>query len=217
MTWYEFFKKNEKEINIIEDNIMQDVFNGENILPDWIDWYFAFELCPLDNTKVVILGQDPYPEENKATGMAFSVPAGINPPRSLKTIFREIERDLQISMPKNYGNLIPWAKQGVLLLNSCLTVQEGIPGSHIDFIGWEPFTDKIIKFLSDRGGIAFLLWGKQARKKVSLIDENKNLILEAPHPAQPNKNGSFKGCGHFSLTNAYLRGIDKEPINWRLK
>lgn len=174
----------------------------------------AFNLTPLDKVKVVILGQDPYHGYGQAHGLSFSVPDGIRQPPSLVNIFKELHSDIGMEMPKS-GNLTPWAKQGVLLLNATLTVRENQAGSHQNK-GWEIFTDTVIKKLSDHAsGLVFLLWGNYAKNKVPLIDSNKHLILTAPHPS-PLARGAFFGCKHFSKTNEYLKQQGKEPIDWRL-
>ena len=174
----------------------------------------AFRLCPFQDTKVVILGQDPYHEPGQAMGLSFSVPAGIPLPPSLKNIFKEIESDLGIRM-SGRPNLESWAAQGVLLLNAVLTVRAGEAASHAD-LGWTSFTDAVIKTISDRcEGVVFLLWGNYARSKAPLIDSGRHHILEAAHPS-PLARGAFFGCRHFSKTNTLLVSEGKEPIDWQL-
>ena len=187
---------------------------GEVIYPPGKDIFKAFELCPLDKVKVVILGQDPYHGYGQAMGLSFSVPQGVQAPPSLKNIFKEIESDLGITMSGS-PDLRPWAEQGVLLLNSVLTVRAAQPASH-SRIGWQTFTDAVIKLISDRcDGVVFLLWGNYARSKAGLIDTSRHHVLEAAHPS-PLAKGAFFGCRHFSRTNGILVSEGKSPIDWRL-
>ncbi len=175
----------------------------------------AFNLTPFDKVKVVILGQDPYPNPGQAHGLAFSVPDGIPAPASLKNIFTELNSDLGITIPKN-GNLEKWARQGVLLLNSSLTVRAGNPASHAN-IGWQTFTDAAIQGLSTKKEhLVFLLWGNYAISKERLIDSNKHLILKTVHPSPLAAHRGFFGCHHFSLTNQYLTSNNISPIDWSL-
>lgn len=174
----------------------------------------AFNLTPFEEVKVVILGQDPYHGLGQAHGLCFSVPDGVKAPPSLVNIFKEIQSDLGIEMPKT-GNLSKWAAQGVLLLNATLTVRENQPGSHQNK-GWEQFTDAVIKTLSDqKKGLVFLLWGNYAKNKAVLIDSSRHLVLTAPHPS-PLARGGFFGCRHFSKTNEYLAAQGKTPVDWRV-
>jgi uracil-DNA glycosylase len=187
---------------------------GKVIFPPGKDIFKAFELTPVDQVKVVVLGQDPYHGYGEAMGLSFSVPDDIPAPPSLKNIFKEIGTDLGITMSDRH-NLESWARQGVLLLNSILTVRSGAAGSH-GKIGWERFTDSVIKYISDnRDGVVFMLWGNFARSKRDLIDHSKHLVLEAAHPS-PLARGAFFGCRHFSKANDYLVGIGKTPIDWQL-
>ncbi len=187
---------------------------GEVIYPPGKDIFKAFELCPLDKVKVVILGQDPYHGYGQAMGLSFSVPQGVQAPPSLKNIFKEIESDLGITMSGS-PDLRPWAEQGVLLLNSVLTVRAAQPASH-SRIGWQTFTDAVIKLISDHcDGVVFLLWGNYARSKAALIDTSRHHVLEAAHPS-PLAKGAFFGCRHFSRTNGILVSEGKSPIDWRL-
>lgn len=173
----------------------------------------AFSLCPLEKVKVVILGQDPYHGVGQAHGLSFSVPRGIRIPPSLKNIYKEIESDTGATIPES-GNLEHWATQGVLLLNATLTVEANKPGSH-QKLGWEEFTDTVIKKVSDKQEhVVFLLWGNYARAKRALIDDSKHLILEAPHPSPLSAYTGFFGCKHFSKTNDYLLKNAQSPINW---
>ena len=187
---------------------------GEVIFPPGGQIFKAFELCPLDKVKVVILGQDPYHGYGQAMGLSFSVPQGVEAPPSLKNIFKEIESALGIRMSGS-PDLRPWAEQGVLLLNSVLTVRAGQPASH-SRIGWQTFTDAVIKTISDRcEGVVFLLWGNYARSKAVLVDKSRHHVLEAPHPS-PLARGAFFGCRHFSATNEILAAEGKSPIDWKL-
>lgn len=187
---------------------------GEVIFPPGGQIFKAFELCPLDKVKVVILGQDPYHGYGQAMGLSFSVPQGVEAPPSLKNIFKEIESDLGIRMSGS-PDLRPWAEQGVLLLNSVLTVRAGQPASH-SRIGWQTFTDAVIKTISDRcEDVVFLLWGNYARSKAVLVDKSRHHVLEAPHPS-PLARGAFFGCRHFSATNEILAAEGKSPVDWKL-
>lgn len=174
----------------------------------------AFNLTPFDKVKVVILGQDPYHGPGQAMGLSFAVPKGVKIPPSLKNIYKEIKDDLGIDEP-NHGDLSPWAMQGVLLLNSTLSVSAGRPNSHSGF-GWQRFSDAVIANLSQkRQNLVFMLWGNFAKSKVSLIDSTRHLILTAPHPS-PLARGGFFGCRHFSRCNKYLKANGIEPIEWDL-
>ena len=187
---------------------------GKTIYPPGSQIFKAFELTPLPSVKVVLLGQDPYHGPGQAMGLSFSVPDGVPAPPSLVNIFKEIESDLGIRM-SGRPNLEGWARQGVLLLNAMLTVQAGAAGSH-SRIGWQEFTDAVIRTVSDRcDGVVFLLWGNFARSKKALIDTSRHHVLEAPHPS-PLARGAFFGCRHFSQTNASLLQEGKTPINWQL-
>ena len=174
----------------------------------------AFDLCSFEKLKVVILGQDPYPTFGNANGLSFSVADSVKVlPKSLKNIFLEVQEDLKIEFPEN-GNLERWANQGVLLLNTILTVQEGKPNSHKD-IGWEKFTDAIIhKISTEKSQLVFLLWGTKAIAKKEIIDCNKHLVLTAPHPSPLSAYRGFLGCKHFSQTNQYFRKLGITEINW---
>lgn len=187
---------------------------GKVIYPPGRQIFRAFELTPLPEVKVVILGQDPYHGYGQAMGLCFSVPEGVPAPPSLKNIFKEIEDDLGIRMSGS-PDLEPWARQGVLLLNAILTVRSGEAASH-SAIGWQPFTDAVIRCISERcEGVVFLLWGNFARSKRALIDTSRHYVLEAPHPS-PLARGAFFGCRHFSQTNQILLSEGKTPIDWQL-
>lgn len=174
----------------------------------------AFNLCPFDSVKVVIIGQDPYHEAGQAMGLSFSVPDGVAMPPSLQNIFKEIQGDLGVGVPQS-GNLTRWAEQGVLLLNATLTVRAHQAGSHQRH-GWERFTDAAISRLSEgRDHLVFILWGGYARSKVSLIDRSRHLVLESVHPSPLSANrGGWFGNHHFSRCNEYLAGHGMDPINW---
>jgi uracil-DNA glycosylase len=176
----------------------------------------AFQLTPFENVKVVILGQDPYHGPNQAHGLSFSVPKGIKPPPSLVNILKELEADIGIKSDRISGDLSSWAQQGVLLLNASLTVRDGEPNSHA-MIGWSTFTDKVIETLSrQKTNLVFLLWGKFAGAKASLIEPKKHLILKCTHPSPFSADKGFFGCRHFSKTNEYLTGHGITPIDWKL-
>ena len=176
--------------------------------------FAAFDHTPFENVKVVIIGQDPYHGAGQANGLCFSVSTGISKPPSLVNIFKELKDDLGIPMPQS-GNLESWADQGVLLLNSTLTVRAGEAGSHQNK-GWELFTDAIIKKISEqKKGVVFLLWGRFAHTKEGLIDQSKHYILKAAHPS-PLARGAFFGCKHFSKTNELLLKQGLKPIDWRI-
>lgn len=176
----------------------------------------ALNLTPFDDVKVVLLGQDPYHGAGQAHGLCFSVQDGIKQPPSLVNIFKEIREDLGIPMSATSGNLENWAKQGLLMLNATLTVRAGQAGSH-QGKGWETFTDTIISKLSaSKQGLVFLLWGRFAQNKETLIDGSKHLILKAAHPSPFSAYNGFLGCKHFSKTNDYLLANGKDPINWAI-
>ncbi len=175
--------------------------------------FSAFDLTPLTAVRVVIIGQDPYHGRGQAQGLAFSVPDGIRIPPSLQNIYKELHDDLGIPIPHT-GNLEKWARQGVMLLNATLTVRSGQAGSH-QGKGWEQFTDQVIRTISDlRAGIVFLLWGRFAQEKETLIDTSKHFILKAAHPSPFSANKGFFGCRHFSKTNEILRSNGMGEIDW---
>ena len=187
---------------------------GTVIYPPGSQIFRAFELTPVDKVKVVILGQDPYHGPGQAHGLSFSVPVGVPAPPSLKNIFKEIESDLGVRM-SGCPDLESWARQGVLLLNAVLTVRGGEAASH-GKIGWQEFTDAVIKYISDNcEGVVFMLWGNFARTKAELIDSSRHVVLQAAHPS-PLARGAFFGCRHFSQANAALTASGRTPINWQL-
>ena len=178
--------------------------------------FSAFDHTPWDKVKVVILGQDPYHGKGQAHGLCFSVSHGIQSPPSLVNIFKELHDDQGIPMP-SHGNLEAWANQGVLLLNATLTVRANQAGSHQNK-GWEKFTDSVIRRLSDqKEGLVFILWGRFAQAKESLVDSSRHHILKAAHPSPFSAHSGFFGCNHFSRTNTILEGHGKEPVNWELE
>lgn len=192
----------------------QEKASGKKIFPPGSQIFRAFELTPVQNVKVVILGQDPYHGFGQAHGLSFSVPEGVPAPPSLKNIFKEIESDLGIRM-SGQTDLESWARQGVLLLNAVLTVRSGEAASH-SRIGWELFTDAVIRYISDNcEGVVFMLWGNFARSKSQLIDSSRHHVLQAAHPS-PLARGAFFGCRHFSKANEILRSQGSTPINWQL-
>ena len=206
----------------LKKKLVEEMKAGIVVYPPSKQIFNAFNLTPFDKVKVVILGQDPYHGKGQAHGLSFSVPNGVNPPPSLVNIFKEIENDLGIKKSKDSpwirqnGNLENWAKQGVLLLNTILTVRANSPASHRN-LGWEKLTNAAIKALSDkREHLVFLLWGKFAQEKESLIDASKHLVLKAPHPSPFSANSGFFGSKHFSKTNKYLIKTGQTPIEWAM-
>ncbi len=199
----------------IKSYLVKEKKEGKIIYPPGPFIFNAFNTTPLDKVEVVILGQDPYHGPGQAMGLSFSVPKGVAIPASLKNIYKELNRDLGIEIPK-HGDLTSWAKQGVFLLNAILTVEHRKAGSHKN-IGWQTFTDGVIKTISDRcEGVVFLLWGNFAKNKKTLINEMKHFVLESVHPSPLAGNG-FQGCGHFSKTNELLEKKGKKPINWAIE
>ena len=194
-------------------NFVRDAYTHHQIFPPAKLIFNAFDLCPFDKVKVVIIGQDPYHGLGQAHGLSFSVNDDIPLPPSLKNIYQEIRSDLGIQ-PLSHGNLERWAKQGVLLLNATLTVQANLAGSH-QKKGWETFTDSAIKAVAnEKEHVVFLLWGNYAQQKAQYIDRTKHLVLTAVHPSPLSAHRGFFGCKHFSQTNQYLTEHGLEPINW---
>ncbi|KAK8803792.1 hypothetical protein WA158_001486 [Blastocystis sp. Blastoise] len=201
--------------NILRTLKMQESL-GTTIFPPRCNVFNALKLCPFENVKVVILGQDPYHDVGQAHGLSFSVPKGIAIPPSLRNIFQEISTDLNIPVNKS-TDLTSWAQQGVLLLNTLLTVPAHKPLGHQP-IGWETYTTEIIKLISkNREHVVFLLWGRPAQTKIRYIDTTKHLILKTVHPSPLSAYRGFFGCKHFSQTNTYLKKYNEEPINWTTK
>ena len=202
----DYYKSLEKEIN--------KRYETTTVFPEKQNIFKAFSLTKLENLKVVILGQDPYHGFGQAQGLAFSTPANIKNPPSMQNILKEIQSDLGKKSICEDGDLTPWAKQGVLLLNTILTVEEAKPKSHHN-LGWEVFTDNIIKYISDNcEDTIFILWGSPAISKTKLIDRKKHHILTAPHPSPLSSYRGFFGCKHFSQTNNILKSLNKEAIIW---
>ncbi len=190
-------------------------YRSRRVYPDMYSIFNALHYTPYGDTKVVILGQDPYHGPNQAHGLSFSVLPGVQPPPSLQNIFRELQTDLGCRIPNN-GCLKPWADQGVLLLNTVLTVREHEANSHHG-MGWEQFTDKIISLLNEREKpMAFILWGTPARKKKAMITNPRHFIVESPHPSPLSANRGFFGSRPFSRVNEFLKANGDEPINWQL-
>lgn len=195
-------------------NRIKDEYTKNTIYPPIQDIFNAFTYTPLEQVAVVILGQDPYYQQDQAHGLAFSVPDETPIPPSLKNIYKEITRDIGISKETSSGNLKSWAQQGVLLLNTVLTVEAGKPGSHAH-IGWEQFTDYVIKTISEqKQHCVFLLWGTHARHKKTIIDSEKHAIFESSHPSPLSVYRGFLGNNHFTKTNTYLKQHNKKPIIW---
>lgn len=196
-------------------NFLKKEYTTQKIHPDMYHIYEALELTPYEKVKVVILGQDPYHGVNQAHGLSFSVQPGVKIPPSLNNIYKELQSDLGIS-PVKHGNLVSWAKQGVLLLNTVLTVREGQAYSHRGK-GWEILTDKIIEKLNEREKpIIFILWGKPAQEKMKMIDKSRHIILTSAHPSPLSAHRGFLGSKPFSKTNDALMALGETPIDWQL-
>jgi len=213
-SWYRLLKKEfSKDYFKKLRNFVIDEYSNKDILPPYNLIFNAFNLTKLEQIKVVIIGQDPYHGTGQANGLCFSVSNRQKIPPSLRNIFKELKEDMNIEPPNN-GSLNHWAKEGVLLLNSILTVESGKPNAHKS-IGWETFTESVIKLISLKmNNIVFLLWGKYAHNKELLIDCKKHLILKASHPSPLSSYRGFFGCKHFSKTNSYLINNGKEEIKW---
>ena len=203
------------EMQQLSEFLRAELKRGKTIYPPPRRIFAALDTTPFDQVKVVILGQDPYHGPGQAHGLCFSVLPGVPPPPSLLNIFAELQRDLAIPRP-DHGCLKSWAQQGVLLLNSVLTVEQGLAGSH-QGKGWEGFTDHVIDRLNrERDGLAFMLWGSYAQNKGKLIDGRRHLVLKAPHPSPLSAHRGFIGCGHFSRVNQWLNERGLAPIDWQL-
>ena len=216
-TWDELLKDEyKKEYFINLKKFIINEYKTKTIYPKMSEIFNAFIKTPYENVKVVILGQDPYHGETEAEGLSFSVKIGIAKPPSLINIFSELESDLNIK-PPNHGSLVSWAEQGVLLLNSSLTVVKDNPKSHSNK-GWEIFTDEVIKIINKKDTpVVFILWGSDARSKKSLITNKKHLIIESAHPSPLSAYRGFFGSKPFSRTNEFLIKNNIEPINWKIK
>lgn len=217
ITWSDVLAREKKESYFQEvlAFVETERSSGKVVYPQNSEVFNALALTPFQDVKVVILGQDPYHGPNQAHGLCFSVKPPTPPPPSLVNIFLELRSDLGIQRP-NHGNLESWAKQGVLLLNSVLTVEEGKAGSHANK-GWERFTSKVIEELNARRqNIVFLLWGAYAQKKADFVDRTRHLVLTAPHPSPLSAHRGFLGCKHFSQANSYLERHGLPPIDWNL-
>lgn len=219
------YLQNEDKIKQIEDKINNSISNKDNIFPEYNNIFNAFKLCPLHKVKVIILGQDPYHGKGQAHGLAFSVNKGIKLPPSLKNIFKELSNDnelqpkFNINNTKNNGNLTNWSNQGVLLLNTSLTVKESKPTSHLKL--WEFFTDEIIKELDNylsKKTLVYMLWGNPSKNKTKLIDKNNNkhLILESVHPSPLSASRGWFGCNHFSKCNKFLKQNNRTTIDFNV-
>jgi len=199
----------------LKDFLLAEKEAGKRIFPRGGEWFRALDLTPLDQVRVVILGQDPYHGPGQAHGLCFSVQPGVRTPPSLVNIYKELESDLGIA-PARHGFLEHWAKQGVLLLNSVLTVEMGLAASH-QGRGWERFTDAVIAEVNRRAEpVVFMLWGSHAQKKAAVVDTSRHLILKAAHPSPLSAHNGFFGCRHFSKANAFLEARGLAPIDWAL-
>lgn len=207
----------EKEYYLKLRQFLKEEYTYHTVYPNMYDIFNALKYTAYSDVKVVILGQDPYHGPNQAHGLSFSVQKGIMPPPSLVNIYKEIENEFGVQMPKNYGCLTKWAKQGVLLLNTTLTVRAHNANSHKD-AGWQIFTDNVIKKLNEREKpVVFLLWGSHSIKKKALIDETKHLVLTSVHPSPLSAYRGFFGCGHFKKANDFLADCGETPIDWTVQ
>jgi len=214
ISWFRELKTEFKKpyMKDLRSFLAKEKLKNRIVCPESSKIFYSLMLTPLESTKVVIIGQDPYHGEGQAQGLAFSVESDRAIPPSLVNIFKEIKSDMNIE-PPIHGDLSNWSRQGVLLLNSVLTVEKGNPASHAGR-GWEGFTDKIIEILNKRDGLVFLLWGAYAQKKGLTIDRRRHLVLEAPHPSPLSAHRGFFGCKHFSKTNKFLRERRDLEIQW---
>lgn len=216
-TWWPFLQEEWKQPYFQQlSAFLHEAYATKTIFPPKAKVFSAFEVCDYPDVKVVILGQDPYHEVNQAHGMCFSVNPGVKIPPSLVNIYKELHDDLGCYIPNN-GYLMPWAKQGVFLLNTVMSVEEGKANSHANK-GWEIFTDHTIQKINEKEDpVVFMLWGRNARNKASMIDRNKHLVLECAHPSPLSAYHGFFGCSHFSQANAFLVQHGKEPIHWQIE
>jgi uracil-DNA glycosylase len=216
-SWKEVLKQEFKKDYFLQiaTFLKAEKLSGKTIYPPGGLIFNAFNTTPFDRLKVVILGQDPYHGPGQAHGLSFSVPKGVPPPPSLINIFKELNNDIGMAIP-SHGNLTHWAEQGVMLLNASLTVRANEPMSHAK-IGWAEFTNAVIEKISaQKEHTVFLLWGKFAQEKISLVDETKHLVLKAAHPSPFSADKGFFGCKHFSKTNTWLGSKGIDPIDWNL-
>ena len=205
----------EKDYYLKLRQFLKAEYASHTVYPDMYDIFNALKFTAYEDVKVVILGQDPYHGKGQAHGLCFSVQKGVEPPPSLKNIYKELNSELGLSIP-SHGELTKWAKQGVLLLNTVLTVREASPKSHKN-CGWEIFTDNVIKHLNEREKpIVFLLWGANAKAKTALITNPNHKIFTTVHPSPLSAYGGFFGCGHFAKTNEFLKSIGETPIDWQI-
>lgn len=194
-------------------NFVKQEYAAGQVFPSGVNIFRAFDKCPLESLKVVIIGQDPYHGDGQANGLCFSVNDGVRFPPSLQNIFQEIRDDVGVPVPAS-GNLDRWAEQGVLLLNSVLTVRAHLAASHAGK-GWEQFTDAVVKIISERKkNLVYMLWGSYAQRKGGVVDARENLILKSVHPSPLSAYRGFFGCKHFSQANSYLQSVGKRPIEW---
>ncbi|QGX62791.1 uracil-DNA glycosylase [Alteromonas mediterranea] len=218
LTWQSALGNEKQKEYFVEllERVKQARETGSVIYPPQPDVFNALKYTPLDKVNVVILGQDPYHGPNQAHGLCFSVQAGVKTPPSLKNMYKELLTDIDGFVEPNHGTLTPWAEQGVLLLNTVLTVEQGKAHSHAKW-GWETFTDKVIDVVNANcENVVFLLWGSHAQKKGKHINREKHKVLHAPHPSPLSAHRGFLGCKHFSQTNEYLVEKGKTPINWQV-
>ena len=217
-TWTELIYREKQKTYLVDtySYIQKRKAQGIEVFPQESDIFTAFELTPLENVKVVILGQDPYHGAGQAHGLCFSVNEGITVPPSLRNIYKELAVDIDDFVIPMHGNLTSWAKQGVLMLNTVLTVEAGEAHSHKK-LGWEKFTDVVIDTLNQQTSpIIFILWGAHAQKKGKHIDQKKHKVLAGPHPSPLSAHRGFFGCRHFSQANQYLVELGKSPIDWKI-
>ncbi|MEQ3513015.1 uracil-DNA glycosylase [Pseudoalteromonas sp. BZB3] len=217
-TWSDFIAEQSQQpyLKGTLEHVAQKRSEGVTVFPPERKVFSAFDATPFEQVKVVILGQDPYHGPDQAHGLCFSVLPGIKPPPSLANMYKELVQDIEGFSIPDHGYLMPWAEQGVLLLNTVLTVEQGQAHSH-KHLGWEKFTDKVIDEINQyREGVVFLLWGAHAQKKGKNIDKTRHHVLHAPHPSPLSAHRGFFGCQHFSKTNALLTSMGKSPINWQV-
>ena len=217
-TWSDFIAEQSQQTYLKDtlEYVAKKRSEGVTVFPHEQQVFSAFDATPFEQVNVVILGQDPYHGPDQAHGLCFSVLPGIKPPPSLANMYKELVQDIEGFSIPDHGYLMPWAEQGVLLLNTVLTVEQGQAHSH-KHLGWEKFTDKVIEEINHhREGVVFLLWGAHAQKKGKNIDKTRHHVLHAPHPSPLSAHRGFFGCQHFSKTNALLTSMGKSPINWQV-